>query len=494
MLILTEADLKKFEGKTFNDFLLRERKTTVESRLAPEISSHFSKRIPLNTPIVSAPMRDITEANLAIHLAQLGGIGIIHRDISIEKQATEVKKVKRKQNYYVIEDPHTIGPNEKISTAKQRIENESPGGLLVVDENRKLLGILTKRDIRLGFVTDWNDPVKEYMTKKGLVTGLRGISIENARKLFKKHKVEQIPLVDKNGVVKGLISAKDREISEKFPLANLDKNGRLIVGAAIGATGDYLERTAELTRAGVDVIVIDINNGFSKTMDKAIEEFRKQFPDKELVIGNVGTPEAVIEYSRMGVDGIKIGIGPGGACTTRSVTGIGIPQLQAIIESYWIPIIRGELEEKQIPPLIADGGIRCGRHIVLALLGGASSVMIGTLLAGAEETPGKIINIDDERYKIYRGEASFEIMLNKAKIEGKEDPFEKVESRVPEGMQKRVKVRGSVDEIISKLIKEIKASISRLGFASLKQAKEQIDINHDFIPLSEEAKRESKFI
>lgn len=321
-----------------------------------------------------------------------------------------------------------------------------------------------------------------------------GISIEEARKLFKKHKVEQIPLVDKNKVVKGLISAKDREITEKFPLANLDKNGRLIVGAAIGATGDFLERAAELIKAKVDVIVIDINNGYSSVMDKAIKKFRQKFPDQELIIGNVGTPEAVIEYTRMGVDGIKIGIGPGGACTTRSITGVGIPQLQAIIESYWIPVIKGELEEEQIPPLIADGGIRCGRHIVLALLAGASSVMIGTLFAGAEETPGKIIYIDDEKFKIYRGEASLEIMLNKAELEGENDPFEKVRLRAPEGTQKKVKVKGSVDEIVLKLRKEIKASISRQGFDSLKEAKEKINIATDFILLSESAKRESKFI
>ncbi|MDO8496580.1 MAG: IMP dehydrogenase [bacterium] len=466
-------------GCTFGDFLIAPGWGVATSRKNISLVSKFSQNIPLNIPLVSANMDTITGARMAITVAKKGGIGIIHRYLSIDDQCQKVEEVKREENF-IIEKPYSTSPNVTIGEARNIMEKNKVGGLVVVDEEGRLLGILTNKDLR--FCHD-SDSVDGRMSVRP-ITGSLGISLSEAKILLDKFRLEKLPLVDKDRKLKGLITSRDIENLERYPLANKDKNGQLLVGAAIGATGDYLERTADLIKAGVDVIVLDIANSQSDVAKTAVISFRKKFPDAELVVGNIVLPEAVHVLEQLGVNGFKVGLGPGSACTTRKNTNIGIPQAQAVYGCSTVSKV----------PICADGGIKRNGSIAAALMLGGSSVMIGGLFAGTDETPGLVFrDSNGEEVKAFRGMASREAMHEKLRAEEDDDPYETSSRISPEGIEKKVKYRGSVAPVIDEMIGNLSSAISYMGAMSLQEAKEMF-MAHPMsylIKLSESAKRES---
>ncbi len=466
-------------GCTFDDFLIAPGWGVATSRKNISLVSKFSQNIPLNIPLVSANMDTITGARMAITVAKKGGIGIIHRYLSIDDQCQKVEEVKREENF-IIEKPYSTSPNVTIGEARSIMEKNKVGGLVVVDEEGRLLGILTNKDLR--FCRD-SDSVDGRMSVRP-ITGSPGISLSEAKILLDKFRLEKLPLVDKDRKLKGLITSRDIENLEKYPLANKDSKGQLLVGAAIGATGDYLERTTDLIRAGVDVIVLDIANSQSDVAKNAVINFRKKLPDAELVVGNIVLPEAVQVFEQLGVNGFKVGLGPGSACTTRKNTNIGIPQAHAVYGCSTVSRV----------PICADGGIKRNGSIAEALMLGGSSVMIGGLFAGTDETPGLVFrDSNGEEVKAFRGMASREAMHEKLRAEEDDDPYETSSRISPEGIEKKVKYRGSVAPVIDEMIGNLSSAISYMGAMSLQEAKEMF-MAHPMsylIKLSESAKRES---
>src|SRR5213596_2642127 len=383
---------------TFDDILLVPQHSTVLPNQV-DVSTRLTRKIRLNVPLVSAAMDTVTESRLAIALAQQGGIGIIHRNMSIDKQAAEVDKVKRSESGMIV-DPITMSPNDKIEDAVKLMAHYKISGVPITEDGR-LVGILTNRDLR--FETRFHLPIREVMTKENLVTVAVGTTLEEAQRLLHKHRIEKLLVVDKNQNLKGLITVKDITKKIKYPLAAKDNQGRLRVGAAIGATGDYLERMAELVRAKVDVIVLDTAHGHSSRVLRAVKEVKSRFSDMDVIAGNVATEEATRDLVSAGVDAVKVGMGPGSICTTRVISGVGMPQITAILACA------RAAHEANIP-LIADGGIKFSGDVTKALAAGADSVMIGSLFAGADESPGETILYQGRTYKSYRGMGSLGAM------------------------------------------------------------------------------------
>ncbi len=449
------------EGYTFDDVLLVPNKSTV---LPKEVSveTRLTRKITLKIPIVSAAMDTVTESDLAIALAREGGIGIIHKNCTIQEQAEEIDTVKRSESGMIM-NPITLSPDRKISEALELMSRYRISGIPIVD-GQKLVGILTNRDLR--FETDSNKRVSSLMTKDELITVPIGTSLDEAEKILQKHRIEKLLVVDKDQRLKGLITVKDIQNRKKYPNASKDQHGRLIVGAAVGVARDTIDRATALVDAGADVLVVDTAHGHSVGVFDTIKSLKKNFPDMEIVAGNIATPEAAEDLIAVGADGIKVGIGPGSICTTRVVMGTGVPQLTAIMNV-------AEVCQKHNIPLIADGGIKQTGDIAKALAAGADSVMMGNLLAGTDESPGETILLEGRSYKVYRGMGSIRAMRggrgDRYFQEGEMD----TKKLVPEGIEGRIPYRGKVRDVIYQMIGGLRASMGYCGSADLKELKEK---------------------
>ncbi len=468
-------DQKIKEGLTFDDVLVLPARSNV---IPPQtdVSTKLSQNISLNTPILSSAMDTVTESKMAIALAQQGGIGFIHRNMAIAKQAEEVDKVKRYESGMIV-DPITMRPNNKIYEAQEAMNKYGISGLPITDENNKLLGILTNRDIR--FETRLNLAIEKAMTKD-LITVPLGTSLEEAEKLFHKHKIEKIMMVDENYHLKGLITYKDILKRIQYPHASKDEFGRLRVGAAIGVGKETLERAKALIKAKVDVLVIDTAHGHSKKVLDAVKRLKKEFPEQELIAGNIGTSEAAKELIELGLNAVKVGVGPGSICTTRIVTGAGIPQITAIADVFKVT------GGKDIP-LIADGGIKYSGDITKAIAAGASSVMLGNVLAGTDESPGEVVIYQGRSYKTYRGMGSMEVMREGSRDRYFQDSLPSEDKLVPEGIEGRVPYKGSAANIVLMMVGGLK---SGMGYAGCKNMKE-LQNKAKFIKITAAGIRES---
>lgn len=452
-----------FEALTYDDVLLQPGYSQVLPR-DTDTSTYLTRNIKLNIPLVSAAMDTVTEAELAIAMALEGGIGFIHKNMSKEAQARQVRKVKRSQSGMIL-DPITLNVNSNVRDAESIMREYKIGGIPVVDENKKLIGIITNRDLR--FHKDMSTPIREIMTKDGLITAEENIGLEKAEDILQKHKIEKLPIVNKDGILTGLITYKDILKKRNKPNACKDEYGRLRVGAAVGVTADILDRIEALIKAGVDVISIDTAHGHSKGVVDACKKVKNEYPDLDLVVGNVATGEGAKMLAEAGADAIKVGVGPGSICTTRVIAGVGVPQLTAVYESF-------RAVEKMGVPVIADGGIRFSGDVVKALAGGASSVMIGSLLAGTEEAPGEVIIYEGRKFKSYRGMGSVEAMEEGSKDRYFQDAEDDIKKLVPEGIVGRVAYKGLVSEVLYQLTGGLRAGMGYCGAASvtdLNQAK-----------------------
>lgn len=469
------------------------------SRGMVTLDTCFSTNVAVKNPLVSANMLDVTESKMAIAQALEGGIGVIHRFCLPDRQGEEVGVTKRAHNF-LIENPYTIEPVATIGEARNMMDQHSVGSLLVKDDSGKLAGLLTQRDVRF---VDERELVEDHMTPRKAGKGKRGYlivatpdevaDISLVIEKLKQHKIKKLPVAGADNSLVGLVSAKDIERLQKFPLANLDKRSNLVVGAAIGAVGDFIERAQELKRRNTDVIVMDVVSGNSANVKNAIREFRRRLGDYELVVGNIDTSEAAHALIQEGVQGLKIGVGPGGPCTTRLSTGCGVPQLYAVMEIYWNLVIKYGYKSEQIPPLCADGNIRAGCDISHALGARASTVMIGTLFAGTEETPGESYEKPDGRYKRYAGMASIEAAIERHTAMGAEDPLAEALKKTPEGIPLEVKVKGSVRTVIHNLLGGVRSGISRRGVLSIADFQKQnlLDPETGFLILDQPAREES---
>ena len=444
---------------TFGDVLLLPKRSPITSRRRVDTTGRFSRRITLKLPIVSANMDTVTEAQMAIALARDGGLGVIHRFLTIEEECAEVAQVKRAESI-VIERPYTLSPSDTVGEARALMRRREVGGLLVVDKASKLLGIVTTRDLKFKPAKDDAKPVTAVMTRK-LVTARPGVSLEEAERLLGSAKVEKLPLVSASGELKGLITAKDLTKRRLAPDASHDAKGRLLVGAAVGVIGDYLERAAALLEAGADVLVLDVAHGHADHVLRAVEKIKARWPSAELVAGNVATFEGARDLAAAGADGIKVGVGPGATCSTRIVTGAGVPQLSAVMDCARIT---RELDV----PITADGGIRDSGDITKALAGGASCVMIGSLLAGTDESPGWTVVRKGMKYKAYRGMASLAATLSRKHKAGEAElEAEQLAEVVPEGVEALVPYRGRVAEVLAQLEGGLRSGMSYCGAPDL---------------------------
>lgn len=440
------------EALTYDDVLLMPAYSETLPR-ETDTATQLTRNIRLNIPLVSAAMDTVTEVNLAIAMALEGGLGFIHKNMSKEKQAEQVRKVKRSQSGMIL-DPITLDIDSKAGDAVMIMREFKIGGIPVVNGEGKFIGIITNRDLR--FQKDLNVPVADIMTKENLITAESGITLAHAEEILQRHKIEKLPIVDKKGTLTGLITYKDILKNKDRPYACKDEYGRLRVGAAVGVTHDILERIEALKTAGVDVISIDTAHGHSKGVLDAARMVKKTYPDLELVVGNIATGEAARALVDLGVDAVKVGVGPGSICTTRVIAGVGVPQLSAVIESA--KAIKGSGV-----PVIADGGIRFSGDVVKALAGGAESVMIGSLLAGTEEAPGEMIIYEGRKFKSYRGMGSIEAMEEGSKDRYFQDVEDDIKKLVPEGISGRVPYKGLVSEVIYQLVGGLRAGMGYCG-------------------------------
>jgi len=440
------------EGLTFDDVLL----VPAYSEILPrevDLSTQFSRNISLKTPIVSAAMDTVTEAALAIAIAREGGLGVIHKNMTIEEQAREVKKVKRAENV-MIYDPVTINKDATVADALGLMSENKIGGIPVVEKDKKLIGIVTNRDLR--FELDMKKPISEVMTRDNIISISKQTDLEHAANILQKHKIEKLPIVDENGKLVGLITYKDITKAKDRPNSCKDNKGRLRVAAAVTISSTTFERIEALIQADVDAIVIDTAHGHQKGVVSTLKQARKRFPDIDIVCGNIATAEAAKELLKAGADAIKVGIGPGSICTTRIIAGVGVPQLSAIYD------VSKALEGSGIP-IIADGGIRYSGDIVKALAAGASSIMTGSLLAGVEESPGDTIIYNGRKYKSYRGMGSIEAMQQGSKDRYFQDVEDDIKKLVPEGIEARVPYKGLLSEVIYQLIGGLRAGMGYCG-------------------------------
>jgi IMP dehydrogenase len=458
----TNSIQKSFiEGLTFDDVLL----VPAFSEILPrdvDIRTRLTREISLNVPMISAAMDTVTEASLAIALAREGGIGILHKNMSIEKQADQVRKVKRSESGMII-DPITLKVEATIGDALRLMRENRIGGIPIVDGDGRLAGILTNRDLR--FEEDMSRKVSEVMTREGLITAPEGTDLKGAELILRKTKVEKLPVINKAGKLIGLITYRDILQVTSFPNANKDALGRLLVGAAVGVTRDLKDRVAALQTVGVDVICLDSAHGHSKGIIDALKMVRKNFPKLNIIAGNVATTEGAEALAEAGADAVKIGIGPGSICTTRIVAGAGVPQLTAIMQA------RTALAKKNIP-LIADGGIRYTGDMVKALAAGADCVMMGSIFAGTEESPGDTIIYEGRKFKEYRGMGSLGAMSVGSSDRYFQDPEADVKKFVPEGIEGRVAYKGMVKEIIYQFVGGLRAGMGYCGAKNIAELKE----------------------
>ncbi|MBI4764730.1 MAG: IMP dehydrogenase [Deltaproteobacteria bacterium] len=447
------------DGLTFDDLLLEPAYSMVLPREV-DVQTNLTQSIRLHIPIVSAAMDTVTESQTAISMAQQGGIGIIHKNMGIKNQATEVEKVKKSESGMIV-DPITMGPDQKVHEVLAVMEKYHISGVPIV-KGQKLVGIITNRDLR--FETNLNKKVSEVMTKDNLVTARVGITLEDSKALLHKNRIEKLLVVDHQGNLAGLITIKDIEKIKKFPLASKDKMGRLRVGAAVGVGPNRLEQVEALRRAEVDVIVFDVAHGHTKNVIEAVIETKKQYPELQIIAGNVGTADGTEALIKAGADGIKIGIGPGSICTTRVVAGVGVPQITAIMDC-------ARIARRFKIPLIADGGIKFSGDITKALAAGADLVMIGGLFAGTEESPGETILYQGRTYKVYRGMGSIEAMKQGSSDRYGQDDYETEAKLVPEGIVGRVPYRGPLADTVYQLVGGLKAGMGYAGCRTLKELK-----------------------
>jgi IMP dehydrogenase len=451
-----------FEGLTFDDVLLiPDRSDVLPSQT--DTSTLFTRNIRLQIPLCSAAMDTVTEAALAIALAQQGGIGVIHKNMSIERQAEEVDKVKRSESGMIV-DPVTIRPDRPVREALQVMERFHISGVPVVDEDGHLVGIITNRDLR--FETRFDIPVAEVMTKQPLVTVPVGTTLEQAKAVLQKHRIEKLLVIDDDKHIKGLITVKDIQKAIKYPSAAKDNLGRLRVAAAIGATGDYRERADELVKTRVDCLVIDTAHGHSSRVIDAVRDIKKRHAETDLIAGNVGTTAGAQELIDAGVDAIKVGIGPGSICTTRVVTGAGVPQITAI--SHCVKAAR----EKNIP-VISDGGVKFSGDVAKAIAAGADVVMIGSLFAGTEEAPGEVILFQGRSFKTYRGMGSIGAMREGSRDRYAQDTIESESKLVPEGIEGRVPYKGTLAEMVTQLVGGLRSGMGYTGCRTVAEFQER---------------------
>ncbi len=442
------------EGLTYDDVLLIPQKSEI---LPTDVKTHtiLTNKIQLNMPLVSAGMDTVTEASLAIAIAREGGMGIIHKNMTIEQQALEVDKVKRSE-HGVIVDPFYLSPEHQVKNALELMERYRISGVPIVDEAHKLVGIITNRDIR--FEGDGEKLIDDVMTKSNLVTAFEGISMQEAETILRNHKIEKLPLVDNEGHLKGLITIKDIEKAVIYPNRAKDSKGRLLVGAAVGLSSDMMDRVKALVEAGVDAIALDSAHGHSRNVIDAVKTIKEAYPEVQLIAGNVATAEGTVALIEAGADAVKVGIGPGSICTTRVVAGIGVPQLTAVMDC-------AEAAKPYGIPVIADGGVKFSGDIVKAIAAGASTVMLGSLLAGTEESPGELIIYQGRSFKSYRGMGSMAAMKAGSKDRYFQNDTKKF---VPEGVEGRVPYIGHLKDIVYQLVGGLRAGMGYCGTATIK--------------------------
>ncbi len=464
------------EGLTFDDVLLLPAKSKVLPRNV-NAETRLTDKIKLNIPIISAGMDTVTEAGMAIAMAREGGLGVIHKNMSIVQQAEEVDRVKRSESGVIV-DPFYLSPDNLIQEAENLMSKFRISGVPIVDENKKLVGILTNRDLR--FITDYNRPISEVMTSTGLVTAPVGTTLEDAKKVLQEHKIEKLPIVDDNDILKGLITIKDIEKAKQFPDAAKDSRGRLMVAAAVGISHDTKDRVAALVEAGVDVIVVDTAHGHSEGVLDAVKMIKTEYPEITLVGGNVATAAGTEDLINAGADLVKVGVGPGSICTTRVVAGVGVPQITAIYEC-------AKKAKEYNKTIIADGGIKYSGDIVKALAAGAANVMIGSLLAGTEESPGELEIYKGRSFKVYRGMGSIGAMKEGSKDRYFQEDQEETDKLVPEGIEGRVPYKGSLSDTIYQLLGGIKSGMGYCGTKTIKALQER----GKFIKITSAGLRES---
>ncbi len=453
-LFAMQLDPTKFvaEGLTYDDVLLLPAYSEVLPREV-DTSSFLTKKIKLNIPLVSAAMDTVTEAQLAIALAQAGGLGMLHKNMSIQRQANEVRKVKRSESG-MIQDPVTLGEDAALSEANNIMKEFRVGGIPIINGNNQLKGIITNRDMR--FQKDMTKLVREVMTKDNLVTAGAGTTLTQAEEILQSHKIEKLPIVDGDGRLIGLITYKDIQKFKNFPIACKDEHGRLRVGAAVGVTYDTMQRVEALVKAGVDVIAIDTAHGHSRGVINMLKEVKAKYPDLQVIAGNVATGEGAKALADAGADAVKVGIGPGSICTTRIIAGVGVPQLYAVYEC-------AKALEGTGVPVIADGGIKHTGDIAKAIAAGAGSIMAGGLFAGVEESPGETIIYEGRRFKSYRGMGSIEAMESGSKDRYFQDVEDDIKKLVPEGIVGRVPFKGTLAEVVFQYVGGLKASMGYCG-------------------------------
>ena len=447
------------EGLTFDDVLLVPGKSEILPK-ETNISTYLTKNIKLNIPLMTAGMDTVTEARMAIAIAREGGIGIIHKNMSIEEQALEVDKVKRSE-HGVITDPFFLSPHHIVSDALELMERYHISGVPITNEDGRLVGIITNRDIR--FEREVTKKIYDVMTKENLVTAKMGISMDEALEIMKQYKIEKLPLVDDEFMLVGLITIKDIEKSIQYPNSAKDSSGRLLAGAAVGVTKDMMERVAALVKAKVDAIVVDTAHGHSKGVLDAVKRIKIEYPELQVIAGNVATGEATVDLIKAGADAVKVGIGPGSICTTRVVTGIGVPQVTAIIDC-------AKAAKEYGIPVIADGGIKYSGDITKALAAGANVVMAGSLFAGTEESPGEEVLYEGRRYKVYRGMGSLGAM-----DAGSKDRYfqEDVNKLVPEGVEGRIHFRGPLGDVVYQLMGGLRSGMGYVGAKDIETLQER---------------------
>lgn len=458
------------EGLTFDDVLLVPKRSPIVSRSQTDLRTKLSRNITLNIPIISANMDTVTESGMAVALAREGGIGIIHRFMTIEDQVDEILRVKRSESV-MIEQPYTVKPDISVVEAKKAMAEYGVSGLLV-EEGGKLAGIITRRDIT--FEKNSKRKVSEVMTKE-VITAKVGTTIEQAKEILHKQRIEKLPVIDDKRRIVGLITSKDILKMDEYPHASKDKKGRLLVGAAVGVKGDYLERTEALLEAGADVLVVDIAHGHSENAINTVHMIKKAFPNCELIAGNIATGEGARDLIKAGVDAVKVGVGSGSICITRVVTGSGVPQLTAVVDSV-------KVARDYDIPVISDGGIRTSGDMTKALAAGASSVMVGSLFGGTDESPGKTLVKNGKKYKMYRGMASFYASLGrKYREEGPQVvDSDDLNDYVPEGVEAMVPYKGSVVEIVRQLAGGLRSGLSYCGAKTIAEMQK----NAEFIKMT----------
>jgi len=465
------------EGLTFDDVLLVPKLSKITSRSQTDLRTKLSKNISLNIPLISANMDTVTESAMAVSMARQGGIGIIHRFLTVQEEVNEVLKVKRSGSV-MIENPYVINPDKTVKDALRYMDEKGISGLLVVDDDSKLIGILTSRDV---IFESEAKLVKDVMTRD-VITARPGIEGQEAKEILSKNRIEKLPLVDERGHVKGLITSKDIKNIENYPFASKDKKGRPLVGAAVGVKGDFMDRTEALLEAGADVVVVDIAHGHSENAINTIKHIKKAFPDSEVMAGNVATAGGAEDLIKAGVDAVKVGVGSGSICITRVITGSGVPQLTAILDC-------AKIGKEYDVPIISDGGIRNSGDATKALAAGSSTVMVGSMFGGTDESPGSTVMKNGKRFKIYRGMASFYASLGrKTKENGTISIEDDLNDYVAEGVEAMVPYKGSVVDIVKQLKGGIRSGLSYCGVTTINEMQE----NAEFVKISSAGFAESQ--